>query len=66
MSSTTKLALKPTSATSMPTNLRLAQSSNSQSLLPLLNITNLVNKLNSTLDNNDKKTNIIINFCYIE
>ena len=50
----------------MSINSSLAQKLSTCQNPTLVDITNLVNKLNSAFNNNNKKTNIIINFFYIE
>ena len=64
MTLTINLVLKPVPVSLMSTNSNFSQRSSFCQNPPLINITNPVNKLNFTLDNDDKKTNIIINFFY--
>ena len=50
----------------MSINFSLAQKLSTCQNPTFVDTTNLVNKLNSVFDNNNEKTNIIINFFYIE
>lgn len=66
MAPNTKLPTKSTLTTSINTNSGLALKSNAYQNPAHMDITNPANQLDSALDSNSKKTNIIVTYSNIE